>query len=94
MLVSQANKFFMMAPNICGFLVWNLTLFHPASIQNFEVVSRFVAKLCALDLTHQFLEHFALFYEGESKIIRTVGTRCAVAAIHVVCLSPTIVAHM
>jgi hypothetical protein len=41
------------------------TLFHPASIQNFEMVSRLLEKLCTLDLTLGFLEHFALFYEGE-----------------------------
>ena len=64
-------------------------MFHPASIQNFEVVSRFLEKLCTLDLTLRFLEHFALFYEGESKIIRIVGTCCAVAMIHVVYLSRT-----
>jgi len=71
-----------------------LTLFHPASIQNFEVVSRFLEKLCTLDLTLQFLECFALFCEGESKVICGVGTCCAVAAIHVVYLSPTIVVQM
>jgi hypothetical protein len=84
----------MVAPNIFGFSVWNLTLFHTANIQNFEVVSIFLEKLWTLDLTLQFLEHFALFYEGETKIIRNVGTCYAVATLHLVYLSPTIVVQM
>jgi len=92
--VSQVTKFYMVAPNVCGFSVWNLTLFHPANIQNFEVVSRFLEKLCTPDLTLRFLEHFALFCEGESKIICSVGSCCAVATTHVVYLSPTIVVQM
>jgi len=58
------------------------------------MVSRFLEKLCTLDLTHRFLEHFALFYKGESKIICNVGTCCAVAAILVVYLSPTVVVQI